>query len=256
MPYLDLSGERSYYAVHRNQVDGAPVLLIHGAGENHLVWPIGLRRLPGTIVYAIDLPGHGKSQGAGRSTIAGYTEWLVAFLDALRLPTAVLVGHSMGGAIAQWLALTQPGRIAALVLVATGAKLRVAPQLLEQAQNDFLAAVDLVSQWEWGPAAPEGLRQLGKQQLLANIPEVMLGDYRACDAFDVRERLRTIAAPTLIVAGEVDQMTPLKHAMFMAEQIPQARLKAVPEAGHMVMLEAAEMVTQTIADFLRDNSMV
>src|SRR5512139_1972635 len=130
MPYLDLDGERIYYALHRNQADGVPVLLIHGAGESHLVWPFGLRRLPGTIVYAIDLPGHGKSAGPGRITIADYAEWLVSWLDTRRVPAAVLIGHSMGGAIAQWLALTCPDRTAALVLVATGAKLRVAPQLL------------------------------------------------------------------------------------------------------------------------------
>ena len=256
MPYLDLDGERSYYAVHRNQADGAPVLLIHGAGENHLVWPIGLRRLPGTIVYAIDLPGHGKSTGAGRSTIADYAEWLMLFLEARRVPAAVFIGHSLGGAIAQQLALTHPDRTAALVLVATGAKLRVAPQLLELAQNDFPAAVALVSRWEWGPAANEELKQLGQQQLLANTPAVLLNDYRACDAFDVREKLKTIIAPTLIIAGEVDQMTPLKHATFLAGQIPQARLSVMPEAGHMVMLEAADRVTQVIADFLRANGII
>ncbi|CAG0932808.1 3-oxoadipate enol-lactonase [Thermoflexales bacterium] len=256
MPYLDLGSERIYYALQRNQAAGVPVLLIHGAGENHLIWPSGLRRLPGASVYAIDLPGHGKSSGTGRGTIADYAEWLAAFCAALRLPTAVLIGHSMGGAIAQWLALTHSDRTAALVLVATGAKLRVAPQLLEQAQNDFAAAVDLVSDWGWGPAAPEELKRLGKQQLLANIPAVMLTDYRACDAFDVRGQLKAILAPTLIIAGEADQMTPLKHAAFLAEHIPLAHLTAVPGAGHMVMLEAAEIVTDAIRDFLRENRLV
>ncbi len=256
MPYLDRDGERIYYAVHRNQADGVPVLLIHGAGENHLVWPIGLRRLPGTIVYAIDLPGHGKSTGTGCSSIADYAEWVASFLEALRVPAAVLVGHSMGGAIAQWLALTYSDRIAALVLVATSAKLRVAPQLLELAHSDFPAAADLVSQWGWGPAAPEELRQLGKQQLLATDPTVTLNDYRACDAFDVREQVKAITAPTLIVAGEADHMTPLKHAAFMAEQIPAARLCVVPEAGHMVMLEATNTATRAIRDFLRENEIV
>jgi pimeloyl-ACP methyl ester carboxylesterase len=169
------------------------------------------------------------------------------------MPAAVLIGHSMGGAIAQWLALTHPDRTAALVLVATGAKLRVAPQLLEQAQRDFPAAVDLVSQWEWGPTTPEELKERGKQQLLANDPAVMLADYHACDAFDVREKLKAIAMPALIVAGEADQMTPPKYAAFMAAQIPQARLSMMPEAGHMVMLEAADTVVQVIADFLREN---
>jgi pimeloyl-ACP methyl ester carboxylesterase len=256
MPYLDLNGERIYYALHRNQMDGVPVLLIHGAGENHLVWPIGLRRLPGTIVYAIDLPGHGKSAGMGRVAITDYAAWAVSFLDALHISAAVFIGHSMGGAIAQQLALTHPDRVTALVLVATSAKLRVAPQLLELAQNDFPAAVELASEWEWGPTAPAEIKELGKQQLLTNAPAVMLDDYRACDAFDVQEQLKLISAPTLIIAGEADRMTPLKHATFMAEQIPQARLCVVPEAGHMVMLEAADTVTQAVADFLLENSFV
>jgi pimeloyl-ACP methyl ester carboxylesterase len=256
MPYLDLDGERIYYAFHRNQVDGAPVLLIHGAGENHLVWPFGLRRLPGTVVYAVDLPGHGKSAGTGRSTIADYAQWLASFLETLRIPAAVLIGHSMGGAIAQWLALTCPARAAALVLVATGAKLRVVPQLLELAQRDFPAAVDLISHWEWGPAAPEELKKLGKQQLLTNDPAVMLDDYRACDAFDVRDKLQAIAAPVLIVAGEADQLTPLKYAAFLAEQIPKARLNVAPQAGHMVMLEAADTVMPAIMNFLQESGII
>lgn len=254
MPYLDLNGERIYYALQRNQVDGVPVLLLHGAGENHLVWPIGLRRLPGTIAYAIDLPGHGKSAGAGRSTIAEYAAWVISFLDALHLPAAVFIGHSMGGAIAQQLALTQPDRTAALVLIATGAKLRAAPQLLDLAHSDFSAAVELISEWEWGPTAPAEIKELGKRQLLINSPTVMLDDYRACDAFDVRGQLKNITVPTLIVSGEADRMTPLKYATFMVEQIPQARLYAVPEAGHMVMLEAADTVTQAAINFLRENS--
>ena len=253
MPYLDLDDERIYYALHRNQADGVPVLLLHGAGENHLVWPIGLRRLPGTIVYTIDLPGHGKSAGIGRCTIADYATWTISFLDALHIPKAVFIGHSMGGAIAQQLALTQLDRTAALVLVATGAKLRVAPQLLELVRDDFPAAVELISDWAWGPTAPNEIKELSKQQLLINTPAVVLDDYRACDAFDVREQVRTITVPTLIVAGEADRLTPLKHATFLAEQIPQAHLCVVPKAGHMVMLEATDAVAQAVSGFLREN---
>ncbi len=256
MTYLDLGGERIYYAVHRNQVDGVPVLLIHGAGENHLVWPVGLRRLPGAIVYAVDLPGHGKSAGMGRRTIADYAAWVDFFLETLHAPAAVFIGHSMGGAIAEQLALSYPHRTTALVLVATSAKLRVAPQLLEMARNNFPAAVDLVTQWGWASAAPEDLKQLGKRQLMTTDPTVMLDDYRACDAFDLREQLKSVLTPTLIVTGEADQMTPVKHATFMAEQIPQARLVVVPHSGHMVMLEAADTVTHAVRDFLHDEGIV
>jgi pimeloyl-ACP methyl ester carboxylesterase len=117
---------------------------------------------------------------------------------------------------------------------------------------DFPAAAELITQWEWGPTAPEEVKQLGKQQLLASNPRVLLDDYRACDAFDVRAQLDTLTAPALIIAGEVDQLTPLKHSTFMAEHLPSARLVVAPNAGHMVMLEAEDLVTQATAAFLRD----
>ncbi len=256
MPLIDLNGERIYYALHRNQIDGVPALLLHGAGENHLVWPIGLRRLPGTIAYAIDLPGHGKSAGAGRSTIADYAAWVISFLDALRIPRAVFFGHSMGGAIAQQLALTYPARAAALILIATGARLRVAPQLMELAHSDSTAAVELLTEWEWGASAPEEIKERGRQQLLAVPPDVLLEDFRACDAFDVREQVKTIAVPSLMITGEADRMTPLKLAVFMAEQIPRARLCVLPQAGHMAMLEAIDKVTQAVDDFLSEYKIV
>jgi pimeloyl-ACP methyl ester carboxylesterase len=252
MPYLDLNGERIYYALHRNRSDGMPVLLIHGAGENHLVWPIGLRRLPGTIVYAIDLPGHGKSAGRGYATIEEYANWIVSFMEAARLDQVVLIGHSMGGAVAQLFGIKYPDRVIGLVLVATGARLRVAPQLLQLAEEDFTAAVDLVIRWEWGPLTPVEIKQLGKQQLLQIRPEVLLGDYRACNAFDVRDDLPEISTPTLIIAGEADQMTPLRHAAFLAEHLPHARLVAIPQSGHMVMLEASEVVTGAVDEFVRE----
>ncbi len=250
MPYLDLNGERIYYALHSNRSNGVPVLVLHGAGENHLIWPAGLRRLPEAIVYATDLPGHGKSAGRGCITIEEYADWLVLFMEASRLDCAILIGHSMGGAIAQLCGLKYPDHVSGLVLVATSAKLRVAPQLLQLAESDFAAAVDLVNHWVWGPLTPAEIKQLGKQQLLRIRPEILLDDYRACDAFDVRDHLHEITAPVLIIAGEADQMTPLKHAMFMAERLPHAQLVTIPQAGHMVMLEAAEVVTRAVEDFV------
>jgi pimeloyl-ACP methyl ester carboxylesterase len=252
MPYLNLNGERIYYALHRNGSNGVPVLLIHGAGENHLVWPIGLRRLPESIVYAIDLPGHGKSEGRSYSSIDQYADWISSFMEAAQIDHAILIGHSMGGAIAQLCALSHPDRIDGLVLIATGAKLRVAPQLLQLVASDFGAAVHLVNHWIWGAETPAGIKQLGKQQLLQIEPKVLLDDYLACDAFDVRARLPEVHAPALIITGEADQMTPLKHAVFLEQQLPQARLVAVPQAGHMVMLEAAEVVTRAVDEFVSE----
>lgn len=253
MPYLDLNNSRVYYALHRNRlIGGVPVILIHGAGESHLSWPAGLRRLPDATVYALDLPGHGKSTGDGCNSIKDYAAWLAQFLDGINAPRAIIVGHSMGGAIAQLFALSYPSRAAGLVLIATGSKLRVAPQLLDWSLSDVPAAADLVSRWQWGPNVPEQIVRLGKQQVLANRPVVLHNDYLACDSFDVRDRVRDIKAPTLIVAGTVDQLTPIKYATFMAEQIRDARLVSVPDAGHMVMIEAEQIVAYAVEQFVRE----
>ena len=255
MPYLDLAAERIYYALHRNGTGRLTILLIHGAGENHLVWPAGLRHLADAAVYAIDLPGHGKSTGIGRSTIEDYADWTAAFLDAIETQQAILIGHSMGGAIAQRFGWKYPERTRGLVLIATGAKLRVAPKILELTRDDLGAAADLISDCEWGASVPEEIKRQGKRQLLANQPQVIHNDYRACDRFDMIEQLNEITAPTLIIAGTADQLTPLKYARFMAERIPNARLIAVPDAGHMVMIEAETVAACAVEEFVRDLQM-
>jgi pimeloyl-ACP methyl ester carboxylesterase len=158
----------------------------------------------------------------------------------------------MGGAIAQMMALLYPARVAGLVLIATGAKLRVAPLLLELVQKDLAATADWVSRSEWGPHAPEQLVRLGKQQIMTTQLDVIRGDYLACDGFDVRERLREIKAPTLIISGTADLLTPIKFAAFMAENIRNARLVPVPEAGHMVMLEAETIAAIEVENFVRE----
>ncbi|HEY4690610.1 MAG TPA: alpha/beta fold hydrolase [Anaerolineae bacterium] len=257
MPYIDVGGERIFYALHENVPRGnSSLILIHGAGENHLVWPAALRRMPGVRVFAVDLPGHGKSGGRGRSSVAEYAAFTGRLLDALKIERAAIVGHSMGGAIAQQFGLTYPARTAALILVATGARLRVAPQLLKSTASDLPAAVELISHLEWGPGTPEQMIRLGRQQLLANRIEVLHGDYLACNAFDVMERLGDIRAPTLVIGGTADQMTPPKYASTLAERIPGAQLALVEGAGHMVMLEREEAVARPVEQFLRAHALI
>ena len=257
MPYLDVGGERIFYAWHDNAAHGgAPLVLIHGAGETHLVWPAALRRMPGLRVIAVDLPGHGKSEGAGRTSVAAYASFVSQLLKALNIEHAAIAGHSMGGAIAQQFALTYPAQTAALILVATGARLRVDPRILEKTQTDLPAAADLISQAQWGPAAPEQLIRLGRQQLLANRPEVIHGDYEACNAFDVMTRLGEIRAPALVVGGKADQLTPPKYATFLAEHIPGAQLLLVEGAGHMVMLENEQAVARAVEKLLQGQGLV
>jgi pimeloyl-ACP methyl ester carboxylesterase len=250
MPYIEVEDERLFYAETRAPNTRLTMVLVHGAGENHLVWSTQLRRIDGVTVYALDLPGHGKSGGKGRSSVGNYVEVMRGCLDALGVNRAVLTGHSMGGAIAQQFALTYPAHTAGLILVATGAKLRVTPQVLTGILTDTEATLDLVTRFAWGPDAPAQMVQLGHAQMAETSPQVAAGDYAACDAFDVRERLEQIIVPTLVIGGTADQMTPFKYAEFLAEKIPGAKLVRIEGAGHMVMLEQPELVARHVEQFL------
>ena len=173
---------------------------------------------------APDLPGHGPLGGRGRPSIAAYAEWLDGFLDAVAGEPAVLVGHSMGGAVAQTLALLRPERLAGLVLIATGARLRVVARLVELLRHDPREGQSLIQDLSFGAPAPRECGELVARVLREGPPLVTLGDYLACDRFDVRDRLAAIRTPTLVVAGAEDRLTPLRYARFLAETIPGARL--------------------------------
>jgi len=237
------------YAVVRRA--GPPVVLIHGAGGNRLVWPAALRRLPGATVYALDLPGHGRSGGAGRERIGDYAADLVGFLDGVGEERAVLIGHSMGGAIAQTVALTAPERVSGLVLLSTGARLKVSPSILEGLQRDFRAVVRLTAEWAWGPGADPALVAEGQRAMEETGPQVLLGDFLACDRFDVRERVGEIRAPTLVATGSEDRMTPPRFGRWLADNIPGARFLLVEGAGHFLMLERPREVAAAVEAFLR-----
>lgn len=250
MPYAETARGNLFYTLSQGTADSPTLLLIHGAGGSRLHWPAELRRLPQATVYTLDLPGHGRSEGPGCDTIQGYTEKVVAFLDAVGIERAVLVGHSMGGAIAQTLALDFAGRIAGLVLVATGARLRVAPAVLEGIQSNFEGAAELVTHFAWGAGASPALLELGRQAILKAGPGVLLGDFTACDNFDVMKRLEEIRIPALVISGSADQLTPSKYARYLAEHIPSARLALIEDAGHMVMLERPAETAQAVREFL------
>lgn len=235
------------YYVRRSR--GRPLLFVHGAGADHTVWGVQLRRLKMFQVSALDLNGHGQSPlRPSRDALAGYVADTVAVLNVLG-PKALLAGHSLGGAVALSVALQDPAKIGGLVLIGTGAKLRVLPEVLQTVQSGFKAAVDLVTQMAFSPLAPEKFRIQARDQMLRNGPEALYRDFSACDRFDVMARLGEITVPTLIICGREDRMTPVKYAEFLRDHIPNAQLQIIEGAGHMVMREAAEQVNQLIKAF-------
>ncbi|RME86948.1 MAG: alpha/beta hydrolase [Anaerolineae bacterium] len=244
-----------YYFAHEPEGDDqVPVILIHGAGGTCLHWPPEVRRLEGRRVYALDLPGHGKSEGIGKQSIEEYARVVVDFMKALKVRSAVVVGHSMGGAIALTLALKHRRRVHALGLVGTGARLRVAPAILESTASEatFETAVQMITDWAFGPEVSPELKSLAAQRMAETRPTVLHGDFVACDAFDVMDKLGKIRVPTLILCGTEDKLTPPRYSEYLREKIPDSRLVLVKGAGHMVMLEQPATVATALQDFLAE----
>jgi pimeloyl-ACP methyl ester carboxylesterase len=231
-----------------------PLLLIHGAGGSRLHWPPEIRRMEGELVYSLDLPGHGQTPGDGENTIGGYNKRICEWMDAIDLDQAVLVGHSMGGAISLTMALDEKDRVAGLILVGTGGRLRVLPMILDKTADSQKSseAVDLVNSYAFSPKAPPRLVELARTRMAETRPHVLHGDFQACDSFDVLNRLNEITFPTQVICGEDDRLTPVKYSHFLAEAIPDARLEIVEGAGHMVMLEKESNVAAIMKRFLEN----
>jgi len=244
---------RLYYAQFDDgNKDHPPVILIHGAGSNHSVWPAEIRRMPGQRVLAVDLPGHGKTGGFGMQSIRAYASHMIDFLAELGLYQAVFVGHSMGGAIALELAVNYPAHVAGLGLIATGAYMGVDPLFLENLSNPVTvpSALSSLRQRAFGPNASAGLIERCVKSIKETRASVLYGDWRACADFDLREKVSLVEAPAWIITGNEDKLIPIAYANFLAGRLPASRLQIVPGAGHMVLLEEAARVTEGLQQFL------
>jgi len=248
---MPTSANLYYFAHEADNFLRPPVILIHGAGGTHLSWPPQIRRLPNQRIFAVDLPGHGKSEGVGHQTIDDYAEHILDFMKAVRLNAAVLVGHSMGSAIALTVALHSPKQVSALGLVGSGSKLRVSPVILQNASepSTFMDAVHMVNDFSYSEHAKARLKEQGEQKLSETRSTVLYGDFLACDAFNVTDQLSKISMPTLIVCGAEDKMTPPKYSELLRDNISNSRMEIVANAGHMVMLEQPEVVAGLLTDF-------
>ena len=240
-----------YHTYYPEDQDRLPIVLIHGAGGDHLHWPVQLRRLAGYRVYALDLPGHGKSSGHGLQRIQDYGTRVLEWWHAVHLPRALVIGHSMGGAIALWLGVNHPERLRGLGLIGTGARLPVNPVLIAETSQEatFSQAVERITSWSFSPETERKIVELARERFQEVRPGVLHGDFLACDRYDLREEIEEIKAPSVIICGEDDRMTPPDYSEALARKLEQPRLEIIPEAGHMVMIEQPDQTAEIVSDF-------
>ena len=233
------------------------VLFIHGAGMDHTVWALQARYFAhhGRNVLAVDLPGHGRSEGAPRHAIAEWSGWIIELLDAANICRAALVGHSMGALIALETAASAPSRVRALALLGIAEKMPVHPDLQAAADQNRPLAPELIASWGHGRAghfgghpAP-GLWMMGGSVAVLDRarPGTLATDLAACNAYTgALAAARKVACPTLFLLGAMDRMTPPRAAKPLADALAGARTLILPDAGHMMMTERPDAVTDAL----------
>jgi len=231
--------------------DRLTLLFIHGSGESSILWEAQVRALSGEFnTVALDLPGHGDSDGPGLDTIESYTAVVMAFAENAGLSNLVPCGLSIGGAIVQQMLLDFPDRLRAGILVSTGARLKVMPQIFEAIEKDYGQFIAMSRMFAASAKTPAALLEPLLEATARCDAQVTAGDFRACDRFDVMARLGEIALPVLLISAEDDQLTPSKYSDFMEKSIGGAVRYRIKDAGHVVPVEKPEAVSLAIRDFL------
>ncbi|MFP5391689.1 MAG: alpha/beta fold hydrolase [Gammaproteobacteria bacterium] len=254
---VDVNGASAYaYTAGTQPGGGAPVaVFIHGAANDHSVWTAQARHLAQQDIpaMAIDLPGHGRSAGSLLPGVEDMAGWLLALLRAAGVGPALLIGHSMGSLIALEAAARAPQPIAGLALVGSTYPMRVSPALLEQAQHDEAAAIDMVNLWSHADhfGGPPGTWTLGVARRLMQrmAPGVLHTDLAACNAYAGGEAAaRALTCPVHFVFGRLDMMTPPRSTKTLTAAMPHASSVTL-EAGHDLMAEQAEALAAELAGF-------
>lgn len=224
-----------------------PLVLIHGAGGVGQLWQNQLLAFPRAV--APNLPGH--PDGPGLSTVSDMAAWVARFLEIERIDRCVLGGYSVGGAVVLEAALTAPDRLRGLVLMSTGARLRVRQEFFDLLAGDYEQAIEELLRWWFSPQASPRVVDRARRALRTVSPAVVHDDFWAANQFDAMERVGTIRLPTLIICGEDDRLAPVKYGEDLHRQIAGSHLVVIPAAAHLVMLEQPRATNDAIAAFLR-----
>ena len=231
---------------------GVPNLVfIHGAGGDKTQWKNqqSFFRQYGWGIISLSLPNHGESSPSELS-LDNYVRVVRELIINQNWKNVTLVGHSMGGAIALQFALLYPEYLDNLILIGTGAKLKVAPVIFDTIKKDFNEFLQSLSNLAFHETTTTQVRVDNEVTLRRNGADIFFQDFEICDSFDIRSDLNKITKKTLIIVGEDDMMTPVKYSKFLQEYLMQSHLAIIPETSHYVFLEKPLTVNNEIYNFL------
>ena len=260
---FDLDGKRAfaYTAAHELDPKKSTVVFVHGAGLDHSSFALQSRYFGyhGRNVIALDLPGHGRSEGPPLPSIEAVADWLSAVLRKLKIEKASIVGHSMGSLVALEFAARHPAQCERIALIAIGYPMKVTEVFLEAARNDDYAAFDMSTIWGHAAQVPLGRDPnpgmwmygdtLARLERLA--PGVLYNDLKACNDYSTgAESAAKVKCPALFILGRRDVMTPPRAAKLLQEKIAGARTVEIAPSGHTLMAEAPDATLDALIGFI------
>lgn len=224
------------------------MVLVHGSGHTQESFDAQVATF---ACDAVSLPGHPEGEALG--SVGDCAAWLAKYLRWKGAGRAIVGGNSLGGAIAIEFALRYPEQTAGLVLLGTGARLKVAPMIFEMIDTRWPDCVDELVGFSVGAAADPALRARVRAWHVLVGPRSTRRDYQNCDDFDAMDRVGSIRARTLIVVGAEDKMTPQKYSAYLHDKIAGSELAVVDGAGHMAHAEQPEAVNKRILAFFAES---
>lgn len=259
---FQVDGQRifAYTGSHQPQAGQPAIVFVHGAAMDHSAWILQSRYFAfhQHNVYALDLPGHGRSDGKALPSITAMADWLGRFFTAADIDQALLVGHSMGSLAVLECAARLPERVRALALLATAVPMPVSEQLLTAAAEDTASAITMITAWAHSPASHFGgnpapglwMTGGGRRLLERAAAGVLHTDLQACNDYTAGLSSATkVQCPTLLVLGKRDLMTPPRAAQALSHALPQTQTVLLPGCGHMPLYERPDEVLDALIDF-------
>ncbi len=260
---LEVAGHEVFAYNGARVLDAAlpTIVFVHGAALDHSVWALQSRYFAhhGANVLAVDLPGHGRSDGDALASVRAIADWTIALLDAAGVARATLVGHSMGALAVLDAAGRYPRRVASLALLAPSVPMPVSDVLMAAAKADDHIAYELIISWSFSDAhhlggnAQPGVWMTGNALRLIERtqPGVLHADLRACHEYDGGlAAAADVRCPVLLIAGQRDQMAPPRNARGLIAALVDKRVITMPDCGHSLMTEAPDAVLDALRTFL------
>jgi 3-oxoadipate enol-lactonase len=257
MPYIKSNGIEIYHETHGR---GPAMLLIHGLGNDSREWGPLIERLEGRFTpISYDMRGSGRSDKPdGPYTMEGMSADAAGLLKEIAKPPVDVLGFSMGGCVALELALDRPELVRRLVLVSTipswrgpyapSERLKVLFRRTDVSEELLIEVYETIFGAGYREKVPP--EEYVARRMDDEFPqpvEAYLSQLAALEAFDVRDRVGSISAETLVVAGTDDRVVPVENSRWLADKVPGARLETIEGAGHMVPVERPGELAAIIA---------